>query len=261
MNISKICLSVLLLFLLISPVLGQDSFNAEYSVIEPRSFEGTYNISPAENPEIEDNGNEIFFSFKADVEGLSENQALTVRIDDNRSWYENISRNSVSGFKGEKVESTNTFTNNDSFELNVDESGKYYLIGLESTSTWDFYRSNGECRIVLSPDSSDYKVESCESSIINNIKYNLDKFADNKLISLVLGSLALLTVLYYFIPFFLEKIVIRKNNNVMKKATKLKDPKLRNESLKDLLDADEKALNGEYLKALRIIRDIDSKIS
>lgn len=257
----KFCISVLLLVLIISPVLGQDSFSAEYSVIEPRNFEGSYSLSPVETPELDDERNKVFFSFKADVEGLSDNQALTVKINDNRSWYKNISRNSVTGFQGEKVESTNTFSNNDSFEILVDEPGKYYLIGLASTSTWDFYRSNGECRIVLSPDSSDYRVESCENTIINKIKYSLNKFADNIFIKLVLALTALLTILYYFIPAFLEKIVIRKNNKVMKKATELNDPKLRNESLKDLLDADEKALNGEYFKALRIIRDIDSKIS
>ena len=245
---------------IISPVIAQNS-SQDYEIVYTGPSGEGLEINQVDPPEMKYEGNKVLYSFDADRSQVSEEQDVYVRVYGNNSWYtDGISSSSVTAFKGENLKSSSTFRKNNSFDILVEESGTYHLIGLNSTSTWDFYLADGECSIVLSPSEDYSKIESCDS-LYSKIYTSVPGGLTIGLTLLSVIGLSVISLLAYIaLPRLLEKLILRKNNKVMRKAVELNDLDSRNSVLKRLINADKKALEGSYLESYRIIREIESML-
>lgn len=211
------------------------------------------NITEIKKPGLEYPEDKIILAFEASKD--TENKDYTFNITyNNTQLNQNFPNSSLFLFKGEKLSLYSSVAGEKHLHFPVRDSGSYYLIEVRENinrDEWGYYITDGNCDVLLSPGAYDLKVGSCDSIkaiILTNVVY-FGLFC-------VLSGLAA----YLLLPKVLEKIILRKNNKVMKKAAELGEHNSRNSMLKRLITADEEALKGNYIKAYRIIKEIEETL-
>lgn len=237
-------LFLLLILLLLHPVLSDENHTVE--ITEPLNFEGEVDIEIIETYEIKYNDNIPYQSVEVNITGeLMENQFIILEFEENET------DRTMHAFEGVNFELTDIQRIETGYKIPINEPGKYHLVKLGTRSEWNYYTNDkGECQITLNPSEEHEKMENCE--LLTPIQTQI------MLITSIIFSAVLMLYLslIYLKPRYQKKKIIQENNKITSKVKKISNEQRRNKLLEKLLEADEKAVEGNFSQAKSLIKEI-----